>query len=38
MWPDISRTVRLSGGVKKQILFCRVSNEIEYLEFKWFRP
>ncbi len=38
MWPDISRTVRLSGGVKKQILFCRVSDEIEYLEFKWFRP
>lgn len=38
MWPDISRTVRLSGGVKKQILFCRISKEIEYLEFKWFRP
>ena len=38
LWPDISRTVRLSGGVKKQILFCRVSKETEYLEFKWFRP
>ncbi len=38
MWPDISRTVRLSGGVKKQILFCRISSEVEYLEFKWFRP
>ncbi len=38
LWPDISRTVRLSGGVKKQILFCRVSKEMEYLEFKWFRP
>lgn len=38
MWPDISRTVRLSGGVKKQILFCRIGNEAEYLEFKWFRP
>ena len=38
MWPDISRTVRLSGGVKKQILFCRISTEVEYLEFKWFRP
>lgn len=38
MWPDISRTVRLSGGVKKQILFCRVGRELEYLEFKWFRP
>ena len=38
MWPDISRTVRLSGGVKKQILFCRVSKTLEYLEFQWFRP
>ncbi len=38
LWPDISRTVRLSGGVKKQILFCRISKETEYLEFKWFRP
>lgn len=38
MWPEISRTVRLSGGVKKEILFCRVSNEVEYLEFLWFRP
>ena len=28
----------LSGGVKKEILFARVSNEIEYLEFKWFKP
>lgn len=38
LWPEISRTVRLSGGVKKQILFCMVSREAEYLEFKWFRP
>jgi tRNA-intron endonuclease len=38
MWPEISRTVRLSGGVKKDILFCRISDKIEYLEFKWFRP
>lgn len=38
MWPEISRTVRLSGGVKKEILFCRVSAEVEYLEFKWFKP
>lgn len=38
MWPDISRTVRLSGGVKKEILFCRISRNVEYLEFKWFRP
>jgi len=38
MWPEISRTVRLSGGVKKEILFCRVGKTVEYLEFKWFRP
>ena len=38
MWPEISRTVRLSGGVKKEILFCRIGEPIEYLEFKWFRP
>lgn len=39
MWPEISRTVRLSGGVKKEILFGRVKkNDVDYLEFKWFRP
>ncbi|MCL2333939.1 MAG: tRNA-intron lyase [Candidatus Methanoplasma sp.] len=38
MWPEISRTVRLSGGVKKEILFCRAGEPREYLEFKWFRP
>lgn len=38
MWPEISRTVRLSGGVKKEILFCRISDRIEFLEFRWFRP
>ncbi|MDR2698333.1 MAG: tRNA-intron lyase [Candidatus Methanoplasma sp.] len=38
MWPEISRTVRLSGGVKKEILFCRAGEPVEYLEFKWFRP
>lgn len=37
-WPEISRTVRLSGGVKKEILFCRIGESIEYLDFKWFRP
>lgn len=37
-WPEISRTVRLSGGVKKEILFGRISDSVEYLEFKWFRP
>jgi tRNA-intron endonuclease len=38
MWPEISRTVRLSGGVKKEILFCRIGEPMEYLDFKWFRP
>jgi tRNA-intron endonuclease len=38
MWPEISRTVRLSGGVKKEILFRRAGEQMEYLEFKWFRP
>ncbi len=38
MWPEISRTVRLSGGVKKEILFCRISDSTEFLEFRWFRP
>ncbi len=39
MWPEISRTVRLSSGVKKEILFCRIGEDVtEYLEFKWFRP
>lgn len=39
MWPEISRTVRLSGGVKKEILFGRVNRrDISYLEFKWFKP
>ncbi len=37
-WPEISRTVRLSGGVKKDILFCRIGDKTEYYEFKWFRP
>ncbi len=38
MWPEISRTVRLSGGVKKEVLFCRAEDPMEYLEFRWFRP
>lgn len=39
MWPEISRTVRLSGGVKKEILFGLVRrNRVEYLEFRWFKP
>lgn len=38
MWPEISRIVRLSMGVKKDILFCRVTDRTEYLIFKWVRP
>ena len=39
MWPEVSRTVRLSGGVKKEILFGLVSKgSVEYLEFRWFKP
>lgn len=38
MWPEISRAVRLSGGVKKEFLFCRIGENIDYLEFEWFRP
>jgi len=38
MWPEISRAVRLAHGVKKEILFCRIKDKAEYLEFKRFRP
>lgn len=38
LWPEISRAVRLAGGVKKEFLFCRIGKKVEYLEFKWFRP
>ena len=38
VWPEISRIVRLSGGVRKEILFCRVGEDNEYLSFKWFKP
>ncbi|MBR3409497.1 MAG: tRNA-intron lyase [Candidatus Methanomethylophilaceae archaeon] len=38
-WSEVSKTVRLSGGVKKEILLGRVSRrDIKYLEFQWFRP
>lgn len=35
MWPEISRAVRISGGVKKEFLFCMVGDSVKYLEFKW---
>ncbi len=37
-WPELSRTVRLSGGVRKEILMAVVGEGIRYLEFRWFRP
>ena len=36
-WPEISRTVRLAHGVKKEILFAD-SETGRYTEFKRFRP
>lgn len=39
MWPEIARAVRLSGGVKKEFLFCMATESGNvYMEFKWFRP
>ena len=37
-WPEVSRTVRLTHGVKKEILFSHSSKGISYIEFKRFRP
>ena len=38
-WSEVSKTVRLSGGVKKEILLGNISGKkIDYLEFRWFRP
>ncbi|MGD0056390.1 MAG: tRNA-intron lyase [Methanomassiliicoccales archaeon] len=39
MWPEISRAVRLAHGVKKDILFGRVSGkDVQYLRFRRVRP
>ena len=39
MWPEISRAVRLAHGVKKEILFARISVEcVQYLNFRRTRP
>ncbi len=38
-WPEISRAVRLSHGVRKELLFARVGgNRIEYLELRRHLP
>lgn len=36
-WPEVSRAVRIAGGVKKEMVFCCVTDKIEYVVFKWFR-
>ncbi len=39
VWSDVSRTVRLSVGVKKEILFGIPSKKgVDYLRFDWIRP
>ncbi len=39
MWQEVSKTVRLSRGVRKDVLFALVKkNSVEYLEFRWYRP
>lgn len=39
MWPEMSRAVRLAHGVKKEILFARISDEmIEYMKLRRMRP
>jgi tRNA-intron endonuclease len=38
MWPEISRAVRLAHGVKKQILFGRVDEDVTYVRIERVRP
>jgi tRNA-intron endonuclease len=39
MWPEISRAVRLAHGVKKEILFGRVSeSDVQYVKLRRVRP
>jgi tRNA-intron endonuclease len=37
-WPEVSRTVRLTHGVKKELLFSVQSEGMRYIEFRRFRP
>ncbi len=37
-WPEISRAVRLAHGVKKQILFGEVGDEVRYVKLERIRP
>lgn len=38
MWPEISRAVRLAHGVKKQILFGEVGDDVRYVKLERVRP
>ncbi|TLZ48880.1 MAG: tRNA-intron lyase [Methanobacteriota archaeon] len=38
MWPEVSRAVRLAHGVKKELLFASVGDEVRYLELERVRP
>ncbi len=38
MWPEISRAVRLAHGVKKQILFGEVGEDVRYVKLERVRP
>ena len=39
-WPEMSRAVRLAHGVRKEILFSRVTRRhgVQYIQFKRIRP
>jgi tRNA-intron endonuclease len=37
-WPEISRAVRLAHGVKKQILFGEIGDEVRYVKLERVRP
>src|SRR6266571_3222332 len=37
-WPEISRAVRLAHGVKKQILFGEVGEDVRYVKLERVRP
>jgi tRNA-intron endonuclease len=38
MWPEVSRAVRLAHGVKKDLLFASVGDDVTYLRLERVRP
>jgi len=38
MWPEVSRAVRLAQGVKKDLLFASVGDDVSYLRLERVRP